>query len=428
MSPPRSIGSWRARLRALTEALVSAGHDPDDGAHAFRVPGRIEVLGKHTDYAGGRSLTMATEPGIRLLAVPREDESLVLLDTTREEQCTVDLTRPVLTPGQRWSVYPVTVARRLAADFGTPSGATVAFENDLPTAAGLSTSSALVVAVHLALATVSGLAERPAFRREVPSPAALAGYLGAVENGQRFGDLPGGEGVGTFGGSEDHTAILCSRPGSLGLYRYAPVRPERSVRLPEGLLFAVGASGVKVEKAGAALDDYNRLSRRAAAAAEAWRRASGDDAPHLDAAIERAGTEAVLAALASEPELRLRAEQFAIESEELVPAAAEALSTADLARFGELVERSQRLAETHLGNQIPETVFLAREARRLDAPAASAFGAGFGGAVWALVQREEAPRFLAAWRGSYERRFPHRAEGARFLLTGAAAPAGPLPL
>lgn len=421
----RPIETWAARLRALTEALVSAGHGEDDGAWGFRVPGRIEVLGKHTDYAGGRSLTMATEPGIRLLAVPRDDESLVLLDTTREERCTVDLRRPEVTPGQRWSVYPVTVARRLAADFGPPAGATVAFENDLPTAAGLSTSSALVVAVHLALATVSGLAERPAFRRAVPTPEALAGYLGAVENGQRFGELPGGEGVGTFGGSEDHTAILCSQAGRLGLYRYAPVRPERSVALPEGLLFAIASSGVKVEKTGAALEDYNRLSRQAAAAAEAWRLATGDEAPHLDAAIERAGAEAVFETLRSEPELRRRAEQFATESEELVPAAAEALSTADLARFGELVERSQRLAETHLGNQIPETVFLAREARRLDAPAASAFGAGFGGAVWALIRREEAQRFLVAWRESYQRRFPHRAAGARFLLTGAAAPAGP---
>jgi galactokinase len=198
------------------------------------------------------------------------------------------------------------------------------------------------------------------------------------------------------------------------------------VPLPEGLVFGVAASGVKAEKAGPALDDYNRLARRAEAAAAAWRRASGRDDPHLDAAIGAAGVEAVLAALDGEEELARRAEQFAVESEELVPAAAEALAGADLARFGELAERSQRLAETLLANQIPETVFLAREARRLHAPAASAFGAGFGGAVWALLPADEAPVFLDRWRQSYARRFPHRAAAARFLLTGAGAPAGPL--
>ena len=422
-----TIGRWSVSLPALAEALRSAGHAPEEAAAAFRVPGRIEVLGKHTDYAGGRSLTVATEPGLRLLAVPRRDGALVLLDTTREERCAVDLERPEVTPGQRWTIYPVTVARRLSADFGALAGTTIAFENDLPTAAGLSTSSALVVAVWLGLAATSDLREREAFRRAVGGAEDLAGYLGAVENGQRFGELPGGEGVGTFGGSEDHTAILCSRPGRIGLYRYAPVRPERSIALPEGLVFAVAASGVKAEKAGPALDDYNRLARQAAAAAAAWRAATGREDPHLDAALAHGGVEGLLAVLRPDAELARRAEQFAVESEELVPAAAEALATADLARFGELVDRSQRLAETLLANQIPETVFLAREARRLRAPAASAFGAGFGGAVWALVPQEEAERFLAAWRESYARRFPHRAREARFLTTGAGPAAGPLP-
>ena len=53
-----------------------------------------------------------------------------------------------------------------------------------------------------------------------------------------------------------------------------------------------------------------------------------------------------------------------------------------------LVDQSQAATEQLLGNQVPETVWLAREARGLGAIAASAFGAGFGGSVWALVARK----------------------------------------
>ena len=61
--------------------------------------------------------------------------------------------------------------------------------------------------------------------------------------------------------------------------------------------------------------------------------------------------------------------------------------------FGKLVDESQVAAEELLGNQVPETISLAKHARALGAYAASAFGAGFGGSVWALVSRSEAEQF-----------------------------------
>jgi len=62
----------------------------------------------------------------------------------------------------------------------------------------------------------------------------------------------------------------------------------------------------------------------------------------------------------------------------------------DGAALGGLVDRSQELTTTHLRNQVPETIFLAKAAREEGAIAASAFGAGFGGSVWALVPKEGA--------------------------------------
>ena len=83
------------------------------------------------------------------------------------------------------------------------------------------------------------------------------------------------------------------------------------------------------------------------------------------------------------------------------------------------VDWSQWATERLLGNQIPETVFLAHSAREVGATAASAFGAGFGGSVWALVQCDDASRFLNVWEQRYRRAFPARADGAQFFATNA---------
>jgi galactokinase len=79
------------------------------------------------------------------------------------------------------------------------------------------------------------------------------------------------------------------------------------------------------------------------------------------------------------------------------------------------VARSQRAAEELLDNQVPETMFLARAARQQGAVAASSFGAGFGGAVWALIPVDEVNGFRAAWADAYAAEFPERANAARFF-------------
>ena len=88
----------------------------------------------------------------------------------------------------------------------------------------------------------------------------------------------------------------------------------------------------------------------------------------------------------------------------------------DLAAFGELVDRSQQLTERLLGNQVPETIMLARSARDLGAEAASAFGAGFGGSVWALVPEAVVEMFRTKWETAYRAAFS--SVSPTFLITG----------
>ncbi len=396
------------------------------------MPGRIELLGKHTDYAGGRSLLAACERGLVIGMRPRDDAVVTFLDagTRAEARFAMD---PDLVPlTGRWAGYPMTVARRLARNFpNARRGADLVLASDLPSAAGLSSSSALIIATFLALADANALSDTPAWREHLATPESLAGYLGCVENGQDFGPLTGELGVGTFGGSQDHTAILCCHAGALSQYRFCPVTFEGEAPWPAGRALVVGVSGVRARKTGPEREAYNRLSFASRRILERWRQHSGSSAPTLAAAVAEAGVEALVRDLEGAPAragdppgyLAGRLRQFAAETFEIIPAASAAFAAGDLAEFGRQVDRSQRGAEEWLGNQVPETVALARLARELGAHAASAFGAGFGGSAWALVDAGSAGAFRREWMERYLRAFPRTARRAEAFVTLPGPPA-----
>lgn len=396
---------------------------------AYRVPGRIEFLGKHTDYAGGRSLICATEQGLSVSARERDDGILRITDTVSGQRADLALRPDLEIPRGEWVAYPATVARRLTRDFGPlPTGLDLDFASDLPRDAGLSSSGALIVAVALALADANRLEERAAWREVIPDREALAGYLGSVENGRGFGPFAADGGVGTQGGSQDHTAILCSRPGMLLQYGWIPVRFERAVPFPAGYVLVVAVSGVEAAKTRKAMGLYNSLAEDAAELLHVWRSKSARNDATLFAALSSAPN--AVAKLAGwlthhprQEQLVARLDQFSRECFEIIPSVGDLLALGDVAGLGEPVDRSQAGAERGLANQVPETIHLQRSARSLGAVAASAFGAGFGGSVWAMVPERGKVPFVEAWSAGYRAAYPAPAEHARFLLTttGAAA-------
>jgi galactokinase len=396
------------------------------------VPGRIEFLGKHTDYAGGRSLLCVPERGICVAAAPRQDDRFRVHDAitgeTLDERVSEHALLEATSQPGHWSNYVRAVARRLVRNFPTPAltGADVVLASDLPQAAGMSSSSALVVATFLALARVNNLQSRDAYRRAIQTGEQLAEYLGTIENGQSFGDLAGERGVGTFGGSEDHTAILCAKAGTLMQYAFCPVRLERTVPFPKDHVLVVATSGVAAEKTGAARDRYNNLSTTIFEILDRWQSMTGERYRTLAAAIaaspgaaDRIRQMLEGAAPGGEDERIARFEHFLLESDTLIPAAADALAQGDHAKLGTLADQSQQSAERLLGNHIPETSFLARQARELGAVAASAFGAGFGGSVWALLPERDAVAFRGRWADVYATRFPAAATQSEFFVTHA---------
>jgi galactokinase len=416
------MGSDTAQTRAVLFERAAAALG-GGAALAVWAPGRIEVLGKHVDYGGGRSIVIAVERGFCFVARPRDDDRLVVFEASSGER--VECRGAVgQAAASSWANYVATVAGRVAGNFAGPlRGADVAFVSDLPIASGLSSSSALVVGLFLVLDGVNGLRERPEYRETVRSCEELGEYLGAVENGRTFKTLAGERGVGTLGGNQDQTAILCCEAGRLSRFAYMPARREGTLAVPGEVTFVVASSGVEAAKTGGAMERYNRASRLLARVLEVANADAARADPTLMAALSD-GPDAIArvrAAVARQGDVTLgdRFEHFVSEVSEIVPGAWEAWRKGDWAGFGRIVDRSQEGAEVMLKNQVPETVHLARRARELGATAASAFGAGFGGSVWALVTREGAEEFRRRWRDDYSRHFPQHAARARFFGTTA---------
>ncbi|MGO1488130.1 MAG: GHMP family kinase ATP-binding protein [Arachnia sp.] len=388
------------------------------------VPGRLEVFGKHTDYAGGNSLLAAVDRGITIDLEDAPCNITASTTATPGELVLGDGESPALPPGH-WGAYVSAVVERLRRNFGEVRPARLSIDSNLPLASGMSSSSALVVALALSLIDHNDLRETAAWRDNIHDNIDLAGYMACFENGMTFGTLEGVRGVGTFGGSEDHTSMLCCTAEQLTQFRFCPIVEGPSVRLPDELTFVVAVSGLLAEKTGSALAAYNRASTHTTDIVTAWNDATGrSDITIADAlASDEDASEGLRSIVAHSPELTSRLRAFLTESEEIVPAATSALRSGDLATFGELSDLSQRNADQLLGNQVPETNRLQALARELGAHASTSFGAGFGGSVWALTNTSDAEAFSTEWLSRYTRQYPELEGRASVVSTRPGGPA-----
>jgi galactokinase len=409
-----------ASREALFEQLDRRAGPILDGPATWRrfTPGRIEIFGKHTDYAGGHSLLAAVPRGIALVARPRQDGIVRVGDIFDGQVIEVDPVTAAPPHYRGIQRYVHVVAHRLAVNFpGCDLGANIAIASDLPRASGLSSSSALTVGVALALIKRANLRERPEWQAHLRRVYDLGWYLGCVENGLDFPGLPGSAGVGTHGGSEDQTAILACKTEHVSLYRFVPVTPLGDTRMPDDWTFVIASSGVQADKADSVKDRYNRASNGVRALHALWDAHSGHRAqslcaalashPHAAEKLEKwIDADAAGRGRFTADELRQRLRHFVRETAR-PPQAATAFREANTHLLGALSAESQREAHELLGNQIPETMLLASLAREAGAFASSSFGAGFGGSVWAAVRTADAEGFGAEWVRAFESRMPH---------------------
>jgi galactokinase len=144
---------------SLTDEFGSSYGRAPDGV--WQAPGRVNLIGEHTDYNDGLVLPIALPRRIVVAAAAREDGVLRL--RSRQDDAVVEVTLDDLAPASvhGWAAYPAGAAWVLREAGHTIGGADLLVDSDLPTGAGLSSSAALLCAVATALLDLASISVPP---------------------------------------------------------------------------------------------------------------------------------------------------------------------------------------------------------------------------------------------------------------------------
>ena len=321
-------------------------------------PGRVNLIGEHIDYHGLAVLPMALRRSIRVHFQARADGRICVTSEAygrREFVWTAGLT-PVARGD--WENYLRAAAQAIAGKWGVMNGMDATIDSDLPAAAGLSSSSALIVAVTLALLCAN---QRAATFEEL---------MEILPDGEQF--------VGTRGGGMDHAASLASREGCASLIEFAPLAVHH-IAIPAGWAFLVANSLQIAEKSGAVRERYNAVRN---AGTEALRETGFASY----AEIMRAKSREELESNPSPAFRHVVTEAFRVRH------AVEAMEQDDAARFGRLLLASHASLRDRLRVSCPALDRLVEAAMDSGALGARLTGAGFGGCAVILCRRGDLAR------------------------------------
>jgi galactokinase len=339
-------------------------------------PGRVNLIGEHIDYHGLAVLPMALPRRVRISYRPRHDHRIRVASDSygqREFDWTANLTPVSLGD---WENYLRAAAQAVAGKWGVLQGVDATVVSDLPAAAGLSSSSALLVAFTLALLESGGVG------------ASFEELMDVLPDGEQF--------VGTRGGGMDHAASLASKAGCATLVEFAPLA-VRHIPVPADWSFLVVHSLQTAEKSGEAREEYN------------LRRQAGDTALALLGL--RSYGEALDEAerLAARLDTGLGRDSFLHTTGEAlrVRAAVKAMEAADGEAFGRLLVESHASLRDRLRVSSAPLDRLVDAAMESGALGARLTGAGFGGCAVVLCRRHETD---AVRRGIIDRYYAGRPE------------------
>jgi galactokinase len=346
---------------------------------AAQAPGRVNLIGEHTDYNGGRVLPVAIALATEVAVRPRADARVVGI--SREEgPAEAGFADP---PRHHWLDYPRGIARLLAEAGRVPaSGFELAVASDVPPGAGLSSSAALEVATALALMAAAGAPLLAAERAE------LARLCQRAE----------GEFAGVPCGIMDPYAILHARPGCAVLLRCDVVRAE-AVPVPASVELLVVDTGVRHSLRSG---DYAERRRECDEALAAARTALGRDLATLSDVAVR-DLPAVRPAL---PDLLFRRLRHVVTENARVLSFARALRDRDVRGAGELLYASHASLRSDFEVSCAESDLLVDASR--SAPGclgARMTGAGFGGSTLHWVEVEAGEAAASALAAAFRARF-----------------------
>jgi galactokinase len=314
-------------------------------------PGRVNLIGEHTDYNQGLALPFAIAAGITVTATRTDgdDVHVIASDLAADDRFSVHDPEPAT----GWRAF----ARGAAAELGTAGhelvGSRLEITGSVPRGSGLSSSAALSVSLCLALLAVS---DRPA-----PGRLELARICSRIEN----------DWVGSRTGLLDQLASLCGQAGHALMIDFRSLEVSPVALTLDGWRLVTVDSGRRHANATDAADGYNRRRAECAEACEL-----------LEVESLR---EATIESASALPEPLARRARHVVTENERVRETVTALSAGDLERVGAVLSESH--ASLRDDFEVSTPAVERTVARLLDAGARGAriVGGGFGGHVLGLL-------------------------------------------
>ncbi|MFL6253522.1 MAG: galactokinase [Pyrinomonadaceae bacterium] len=346
-------------------------------ARIFRAPGRVNLIGEHTDYNGGFVLPMAIERETVVAAAPRADRTVRAYSAGLDEELSFDLDHPHPPRRGIWLDYVEGVAQALESRGIKLSGADLLIDSDVPAGAGLSSSAALEISVGLALARVS--------EREVDGVTlALAGQQAEHTY------------VGTLCGIMDQFVAALARERHALLIDCRSLEFEPVPLDTAAAAFVVADTRVKHELSSS---EYNVRRAECARGVELLR----EHLPGITQLRDVSVADFRLYADTLPEPIRRRCRHIVTENERTLDAA-RALRAGDLSEMGRLMYESHDSLRDDYEVSSPELDVLVELARGLAGVlGARMTGGGFGGSTVSLVRRESLEDFERALSEGYER-------------------------
>ena len=337
----------------------------DERPFRVRAPGRVNLIGEHTDYSGGLVLPIAIQYGIRLEAAPAEH--WITLESEGyggAETVAADGSGP---RARGWARYVQAVAAELG-EAGRPAiGLTGTISSDLPPGAGLSSSAALEVAVGLALCAVAD------FELE-PLELALLCQRSELRA------------VGVPCGILDQAACLLGS-GERAILLDCDSLEHRLIPVPPDVGLVIVDSGVP-----RSLEDTAYAERRS----------------ELEHALRLVGvarsTDVETDALEGLDDIPMRRLRHVVSENERVRRFAAALEAEDLVTAGAVLDESHKSLRDDYNVSIPELDLLVELAADAGAIGARLLGGGFGGSVLVITHASHAEQIGDAIADRYRQR------------------------
>ena len=340
----------------------------------FAAPGRVNLIGEHTDYAEGFVMPAAIDFATLAAISPRTDGQIAIYSENFQEERAFEAAALPLSASNHWSDYPLGVVELLAGEGHRTAGFSLSLFGDVPLGSGLSSSAAIEVATALAVTSLLNV--------RYPRPQ-LARLCQRAENefvGSSCGIM---DQFISANGEENHALLLDCRDLS---FRLAPI-PKNVALVIANTMVKHSVAGGEYTTRRAEVEEAASVIARHRPEVRFLRDATVDD-------LKKWGSE-------MSPNALKRARHVITENTRTV-AAAEALIHHDLKELGRLMAEAHESYSKDFEASCSEADTMVMLANKLPGLiGARLTGGGFGGCTINLVDQKEASGFAQALGANY---------------------------